>query len=120
MPSGMFFYGLQYSLLYNSLRIRLFPPLLHPPLFIFQPTPDLTTRKRSHFSEVTSMRVPCWVVTFNFLRPFMSKTRQPRKLPTLYYTRPRATPPGAATVYKPKKKWKKSKKHLCTFYIVFK
>lgn len=45
------------------------------------------------------MRVPRWVVTFNFLRPFMSKTHQPRKLPSLYYTRPRATPPGAATIY---------------------
>lgn len=56
-------------------------PLL--PTF-FWPTPDLTTRKRSHFWEVTSMHVPCWVVTFNFLRPFMSHTRQPKKLQTHY------------------------------------
>lgn len=56
------------------------PPPSLPFFFFLKPTPDLTTRKRSHFWEVTSMHVPCWVVTFDFLRPFMSRTHQAGEL----------------------------------------
>lgn len=66
--------------------IILFKSVCSPFTPLFLPTPDLTTRKRSHFWEVTSMHVPCWVVTFDFLRPFMSHTHQPRKLQTHFTT----------------------------------
>lgn len=78
---GEFFHALLLQLLYNSLGIKPLPsPPPSPTLSFLKPTPDLTTRKRSHFWEVTSMHVPCWVVTFDFLRPFMSHTHQPREL----------------------------------------
>lgn len=65
---------------YCIILFKSFCPHSAPTPSFFKPTPDLTTRKRSHFWEVTSMHVPCWVVTFDFLRPFMSRTHQARKL----------------------------------------